>query len=168
MGILIDDKKMRVHLYTDNTSYVIETLQGELIHSYWGKRIELPEHSPLVPIEECPSFYPNPNVEDKTYSLDVIPREYPDFGRSDYRSPGYRVEVSDGTKITDFVVQSFLKSEGKPDIPGLPSTYVQEGDRVHTLQVTLKDAKTNLELNLFYCVNETYDVITRHAVFKNE
>ena len=107
MGIRIDQDKMQAHLYTKNTSYIIDTLEGELVHSYWGKRIDLPESSPLVPIESFVSFYPNPNKLNQTYSLDVLPREYPDFGRSDYRNPSVRIRLQDGTRITKFMVQSF-------------------------------------------------------------
>ena len=167
MGIIINKEQMSVHLFTNNTSYVIESLEGELLHSYWGKKIDLPEVSPLVAIEEFVSFYPNPNPDNTSYSLDTIPREYPDFGRSDYGSPCYRVKLSDGSKITHFELKSFEKVEGKPDIPGLPSTYMEANDLVETLIVTLEDAKTSMTLKLFYTVNETFDAITRHAMFIN-
>lgn len=168
MGIVIDHDQMRVHLFTKNTSYVIESYEGELLHSYWGKKIELPDVTPIIPIEEVVSFYPNPNPDNVLYSLDTIPREYPDFGRSDYGSPCYRVKLTDGTKITHFELLSFDKIEGKPNIPGLPSTYMEKNDKVETLIVTLKDNKTAMELKLFYCVNESFDVITRHALFMNK
>ena len=167
MGISINNDKMSVHLYTKNTSYVIESYEGELLHSYWGKKIDLPDVSPIIPIEEFVSFYPNPNPDNASYSLDTIPREYPDFGRSDYGSPSYRVKLIDGTKITHFELVSFEKVEGKPNIPGLPSTYVEKNDEVETLIITLKDKKTLMELKLFYCVNESFDAITRHVLFIN-
>jgi alpha-galactosidase len=168
MGIVIDQQKMRAHLFTKTTSYVVETFEGELLHSYWGKRIELPSHSPIVPIEEFPSFYPNPNGMNKTYSLETIPREYPDFGRSDYRSPGYRIKLEDGSCISKFHVASLQIIEGKPVIPGLPSTYVEKGDLVQTLQVEMIDEKTQMHMYLYYCVNESYDVISRYVKFENK
>lgn len=167
MGIIINKEQMSVHLFTNNTSYVIESIEGELLHSYWGKKIELPELSPLIPIEEFVSFYPNPNPDNVTYSLDTIPREYPDFGRSDYGSPCYRVKLLDGTKITHFELKSFEVVEGKPRIPGLPSTYMEDKDLVETLIVTLEDSKTAMTLKLFYTVNESFDAITRHVMFVN-
>lgn len=167
MGIIIDQKKMQAHLFTKNTSYVIDALDGEVVHSYWGKRIDLPESSPLVPVETFVSFYPNPNKENQTYSLDILPREYPDFGRSDYRNPSLRLKLEDGTKITHFLLQSLEIIEGKPSIPGLPATYAEEGDQVETLKVRLKDSKTGVVIDLFYCVFESYDAITRYARYSN-
>ncbi len=167
MGIRIDQDKMQAHLYTKNTSYIIDTLEGELVHSYWGKRIDLPESSPLVPIESFVSFYPNPNKLNQTYSLDVLPREYPDFGRSDYRNPSVRIRLQDGTRITKFMVQSFEIIEGKPGIEGLPSTYSENNDDVSTLKVTLKDDKTGVIVELFYSVFGEYDALTRYARYEN-
>ncbi len=167
MGIIINKDKMSVHLFTENTSYVIESYEGELLHSYWGAKIDLPDVTPLVPIEEFVSFYPNPDPNNTVYSLDTIPREYPDFGRSDFGSPAYRVTLEDGTKITHFELVSFEKTEGKPAIPGLPSTYSDDDDKIETLVIHLHDQKTSMDLNLFYTVNESFDVITRYAQFIN-
>ena len=167
MGIYINQSKQQIHLYTKNTSYVIETLDGELIHSYWGKRIELPDASPLIPIEASVSFYPNPNKENPSYSLDTIPREYPDFGRSDYRSPSVRLRLEDGTSITKFQIVGLSEFLGKATIEGLPSTYAEEDDAVSTLVIELEDANTGVVIELFYTVNESYDAITRHVKYTN-
>lgn len=167
MGIIINQDRLQAHLFTNSTSYVIDTFMGELVHSYWGKRIEIPEITPLVPIETMVSFYPNPDQEGQIYSLDLLPREYPDFGRSDYRNPSVSLKLKDGTKISKFLVQNFSVSEGKPDIEGLPATYAEPGDNVKTLLITLKDEKSGVVIELYYAVYEDFDAITRHVRYIN-
>ncbi|MDA3845817.1 MAG: alpha-galactosidase [Vallitaleaceae bacterium] len=167
MGIIINDKQNRIHLFTENTSYVLEVFEGELLHAYWGSRLELPEAF-MVPIENMSSFYPNPNGDNKTYSLDILPREFPDFGRSDYRNPAIRLRLEDGSSITKFHVSSFELSKGKPVVPGLPATYAEDGDLVETLIVELIDDKSSIHAYLYYSIFETYDVITRHVQIVNK
>lgn len=168
MGIFISQDNTKIHLFTSNTSYIMEVFEDELLHGYWGKRLTMPEKMGIIPIEEFASFYPNPNSNNKTYSLDTIPREYPDFGRSDYRNPAYRILQSDGTRITKFEVKSLKKIMGKPEIMGLPMTYAYEQDLCETLVVELWDTKSSSLIELFYTVNETYDIITRHTRFTNK
>lgn len=166
MGIQIDPA--RVHMTTKNTSYVIEVFEGELIHSYWGKKIELPDISPIIPVENKCSFYPNPNTMNRTYSLDILPREFPDFGRSDYRNPQVKLQLNDGTTVSHFEMVSFMLLKEKPNIKGLPSTYAEVGDKVMTLQVVMTDSKSGLDAELYYTVYEDFDIITRHVVFHNQ
>lgn len=167
MGIQINEILKRVHLFTKHTSYVMETYDNELMHSYWGARLELTNEIPIIPIENMSSFSPNPNPADKTYSLDVIPRECPDFGRSDYRNPAIRLIGNDGSGITELKVISFHIIEGKPDLPGLPSTYALEDDKVETLQVVLEDELLQVLVYLYYSVFEDKDVITRSVQVVN-
>lgn len=163
MGINIDKKLNRVHLFTQKTSYVIEVFEGELLHSYWGKKIILPHYTPLVPIEEVNSFSPNPNKLNKTYSLDILPREFPDYGRSDFRSPAYQFILEDGTNITKFIVKGIKKEQGKRPIPDLPACYQENNGEFETLIITLEDYKSKLQMKLYYCVSEKYEVITRYC-----
>lgn len=163
MPIRLDQNNRRAHLFTDKTSYVLEVFEGELLHSYWGKRIQLPDYSPIVPIDTFASFYPNPDPANPSYSLDTLPREFPDFGRSDYRNPAVRIRLEDGTAITHFVVRDMSVLDSKPELDGLPSTYEEQGDASETLKVILKDQKSKLEVELYYTINATYDTITRHA-----
>ncbi len=168
MAIQLDHQNKRAHLYNDRISYVMETFEGELIHSYWGKRMTLPEWSPIIPVDVFASFYPNPNPDNPTYSLDTLPREYPDFGRSDYGHPAVRVRLHDGTAITRFVVKSMELVDEKKPLKGLPYVYTEEGDDVQTLKVTLGDQKSGLFLDLYYTIHSDYDAIIRHCEIRNQ
>jgi len=167
MGIHINSELGRAHIFTNNTSYIIEVFEGELLHSYWGKKIIPPVFAPIVPIEEVNSFSPNPNILNKTYSLDIVPREFPDYGRSDFRSPAYQFYLEDGTCITKFVFMDMKKLKGKKGIPNLPACYQEDEGEFETLEINLEDDKSKVQMILYYCVSEKYDVITRYCKVKN-
>jgi len=166
MGIKVENQ-LRAHLYTDTMSYIIEVFEGELLHGYWGKRLEPVPGQMMAQVEEFASFYPNPNGDNKTYSLQALPREFPDFGRSDYRNPMVRLRLSDGSAITKFVVIDMQVQGGKPDLEALPSNYSQKGDDWETLVIKLLDEKSQVEVACYYSVSNHYNVLTRHVVYEN-
>lgn len=101
MPIYIDNKKLLFHIQGKDTSYVMQVIKdGYLSHLYWGKRINKYRGSnKMIYVDRV--FSPNPNMSDRTFSLDTIPQEYASFGNGDYRLPMYQVETKDGATITD-------------------------------------------------------------------
>ena len=169
MSISYDQKDKIFHLTTKETSYIMQlTNTGYLLHGYWGKKIHSPHRTPIRPMEDIGSFCPNPEYGDTTFSLDNVPREYPDFGRSDFKNPAYVIEQENGSKITEAKFDSYKIYKGKPKLQGLPSTYSDDNDDVETLEITLKDKLTNIYITLIYSVYYDYNVITRSAKFTNE
>lgn len=167
MGIVVEKEKERYHLFTKNTSYIIETIYDDLLHAYWGKRITLPAHR-LTDIEEFNSFHPNHNKVEETYSLGTIPREYPDYGRGDYRNPAYSIINNNGSHIVSPKLKQVRVLSKKPSIKGLPHVYALENDVVDTLEIELYDELTELSIILYYAVFEEYDIITRSVKFQNK
>ncbi|PKM54792.1 Alpha-galactosidase AgaA [Petrocella atlantisensis] len=169
MGIEFKQDRKRFHLSTKNTSYMMEVvLDRHLVHGYWGKRIHTPDLECLVDLYEVCSFSPNPEKNHKYISFDTMPREYPDYGRSDYQSPAFEVRVEDGNHLCAPVYKSHRIYKGKPFIEGLPSLYANKGDEVDTLEITLMDDLIGLGIVLHYSVYADYDVITRRVTFVNE
>lgn len=169
MGIEINDINKKFHLFTKNTSYLIEIVgQGHLSHSYWGKRIHTPDKAAYSQLQGAPSFSPNVDKGDALLSLDTLPREYPDYGRGDYQSPAIEVILDDGSHIINPVYMSRQLLLGKPSINGLPSVYVLDEDNADTLEIVLKDQHCGLVIKLYYHVLFDYDVITRRVVIENE
>lgn len=168
MGIDILDQR-KFHLYTNNTSYVLQVdAHGQILHLYWGKRIH-PE-SLTDPVRTTPilAFSPTPYADDPQYSLDVLPQEAPMFGRSDFREPLCQLRFDDGTMASEYVFESYRLTLGKPPLLGLPSIREEAGDSVVTLSLTLRDPSYPLTMTLSYSVLESFDVITRSVSWHNE
>ena len=107
------------------------------------------------------------DVADRTFSLDVLPQEYPFQGEGDRRSPLLMVRGADGTFGCDLRFRSYEIREGKYSLPGLPAAYDEKGDGAQTLSITLADDRLGLEVELLYGVLPACDVITRAAVIRN-
>ncbi len=168
MGIYYDDSHKVFHLQSDNSSYIIEIIKGDIpAHVYWGPKLEGREFQhPLNLVERC-SFSPNYLLEDKNISLDTLPNEFPSYGNGDFREPALEVHLVDGTTVTDFRYKSHTINKGKPELKGLPSTYIESEEEAVTLEILLQDEKTGLNAVLIYTVFNDQDVITRSVRIEN-
>ncbi len=169
MSIEYKEKVQQFHLHTQNTSYIIEILEGMYpVHAYWGRKLRMTDRSGLVDLREVCSFSPNPLKENVHLSFDTMPREYPDYGRSDYESPAFSVTASDGSHIVDPVFDYYRIESGKSIPEGMPGCRLVPEDRCDTLILTLRDRVLDLYIDLYYSVSEDYDVLVRRTVLRNE
>ncbi|WP_105617184.1 alpha-galactosidase [Vallitalea okinawensis] len=169
MAIIINENNKLFHLQTKNTSYIMQIYKKSyLSHVYWGKKIHSPEGDNLAFQYAGNGSVPRPDLEDKTYTLASLAQEYSAYGTSDYRYPAFQVQHKDGSTICDVRVEGYKIHQGKPEIKDMPSTYVETGDKVETLEIILKDELKSFKVSLYYAVYEDYDVITRWAVLHNE
>ncbi|CAM3042744.1 alpha-galactosidase [Paenibacillus sediminis] len=168
MKIEFDAEQKIFHLQSKNTSYVMQVIRdGYLTHLYWGKRIHTYRQSnPLRFIDR--GFSPNPDPDDRTFSLDTIPQEYPAYGNGDFRMPAYQVQLGNGSTVTDFRYKEHRIYEGKPALEGLPATYVEHNDEAKTLEIIVEDSVTGLTATLMYTVFRDFDAITRSVRFHNQ
>lgn len=113
-------------------------------------------------------FSPNPDGEDRAFSLDTIPQEYPSFGNSDFRIPAYQIQLENGSTVTDFRYKEHRVFQGKPKLKGLPSTYAEDDGEVATLEIVLEDPLIDVKVVLSYSLYQKRDVITRSVRFENE
>ncbi len=163
--IVFDSEKRLFYLHTKNTTYAMGIYDEKvLVHAYWGKRLNHPlcdghisdvEFRPLAPLD-C-----------GTYSTDMLPLEYSTFGSADLRIPSLETRYSDGSYYTRLEYSEYEIISGKPSIEGLPATYVEDGDKVDTLVITLRDTLRALEVKLYYSVFEDLDAIARRAEIKS-
>jgi len=161
MLIKIDETRGVFHLQTKNTSYIMHILKDKyLMHAYWGKRLKNISINNAVIVQNR-AFSANPDPMDKSFSLDLLPQEYPGFGNTDYRNPALKITYADGSKVTDLIYDSYEVLSGKPTLFGLPATYAEKEDKVSTLIIRLKDERTNVFVELSYTVFEELDAITR-------
>ncbi|HIZ46095.1 MAG TPA: alpha-galactosidase [Candidatus Olsenella pullistercoris] len=156
-------------LSTERTTYQMRVDEhGYLLHLYYGARTE-GDMSYLVTYCDRSGMCGCPHdVADRTYSLDVLPQEFPFQGSGDMRSPLLIVRGEDGTFGCDLRYRSHEVRPGKYALPGLPAAYDEgEDDGAETLSVMLADDRLGLEVELLFGVMPRYDVITRAAVVRN-
>ena len=167
MAVRIDDQNLIFYLETEHTSYIMQVVKGKyLCHLYWGRKL-----TKIYP-ERLLSFHglccsANPDETDKTYTLDLLPQEYPTQGAADYRKAALETEYADGSILTELFYESYRVIKGKPLLRELPATYAEEGDDVWTLEITCADRRTGLEVKLSYSVFSQMDVLTRSVCIIN-
>ncbi len=168
MAIFYSDSKKIFHLQGKNTSYVLGVINdGYLVNLYWGAKVkEYNISNPIVFVDR--GFSPNPTPFDRTFSLDTIPQEYPSYGNGDFRTPAFQVQLENGSTVMDLRYKSHKIYKGKPSLNGLPSTYPLNEDECETLEITLLDELTNLNVVLIYSVFNDFNVITRSVKFINK
>ncbi|RBW67928.1 alpha-galactosidase [Bacillus taeanensis] len=168
MGIRFDKEKEIFHLQAKNTSYVIKLLHSKYVcHMYWGRKVR-DYHEPDALRFLDRAFSGNPNPEDRTFSLDTQPFEYPAYGNTDYRAPAYQIQLENGSTITDLQYKSHRITKGKPKLEGLPATYVESDEEAETLEIELEDSLIGLKVFLSYTVFENFNAVTRSVRFVNE
>ena len=168
MGITYNEELKRFHLQSQETSYIFDIFKGRyLAHVYWGKKIHGMTKKDAFAHINRPGCA-NPDPDDKSYSLNTIPQEYPEYGHTDFRIPAFQVEFEDGTRVADPHYRTHRIFQGKTPLEGLPASYAGSGASVETLEVELVDPLSQLVIILSYSVFEELDVITRSVKFVNE
>ncbi|MBO2945886.1 alpha-galactosidase [Paenibacillus sp. F411] len=168
MPIYVDKNHELFHLQSKNSSYIIQIVRGYAAHVYYGPKLRQGSNlGGMLKYELRSSFTPNTVPDDKTISLDTLPQEYPQYGSSDFRSPGYQVKLENGSRITELVYESHAIYAGKPELEGLPAVYVEQEREAETLELTLADHVTGLKVVLCYSVFADFSAITRSVRFEN-
>lgn len=168
MAVLYDEKNRIFTIHTDKTTYQMQADRyGFLLHLYYGSCVNGSMEYLLTYDNHGFSGNPYDAGQDRTYSLDVLPQEYPCQGNGDFRSPCLVVERADGAYSCDLRYQGFEIERGKYGLPGLPAVYAEE-EEAETLKIHLKDEPGEIAVTLLYGVLPAYDIITRSVVVKNE
>jgi alpha-galactosidase len=168
MSIQYQSSEQIFHLQCKQTSYVFQLVKGFPVHVYWGRPIRDGQLARIVQYRERASFSPTPFLEDRTISMDTIPLEYPAYGAGDFRHPAYQVQLPNGTTITEAIYRKHRIYSGKPQLEGLPATYVEQDAEADTLEVELYDPIASLTIILTYTIFNELNAITRSVRFANE
>lgn len=168
MGIAVNRAGDTFHLYNQEISYIMKVLPNhQMGQIYFGKRIQIPEDCSYFletssrPMSSCVFD------TDNRFSMEHIRQEYGVFGTSDYRMPATEVLQENGSRISEFCFREYRIQAGKPKLPGLPATYVENEEEAETLVIRLADPVTGLELELFYTIFAEGGVLARSARFVN-
>lgn len=156
-----------ITLQTKNTTYQMGVNEmGFLLHLYYGPRAEGDMSFLLAPADRGFSGNPYEAGDDRTFSADHFPLEYPCYGSGDFRSPAFNVRDARGVFGVDLRFKDFVMKSGKYGIPGLPAVYADEKE-AYTAEIVLTDERLGLEVTLNYGVLPALDVITRSTVVCN-
>ena len=168
MAIIMNQAEQVFTLQTKRTTYQMKAGDyGILLHLYYGARVEDCTMDYLLHRKDV-GFSGNPYEagEDRSFSLDTLPQEFPSYGVGDYRNNCVGVCQADGTRAADFRYVSWEIREGAHKIPGLPCLF-DEDETAETLVIFLEDAASSLKLELYYVVFADRDVIARSARITN-
>lgn len=162
MSIIYNDKTKTFFLSNRKCTYAFFVGEGGYLHHlYFGKYIADEDIRHLANGLQT-EFAPSYNGE-QYMSLDVLPQEYPIYGRGDFRETAVLIRTEVGSRITDFRYQGHRIGVEKPQMTIMPSLRGNE-----TLIVTLYDSVNQLQLELYYTVYEKQSAIVRRVVLKNE
>ena len=165
MAIVFDEERQVFSLHTENTTYQMK-VDGYhyLLHLYYGKKTAASMDYMITYFDRGFSGNPNDAGADRTYSLDVLPQEFPVLGTGDYRNVACKVREENGCYGCDLRYRRHEIREGKYSIPGLPSAHSSKGQ---TLEIVLGDERLGLEVTLLYGVMEDCDMIARSVRVEN-
>ena len=168
MAIVFNEQDNTFTLHTKNTTYQMKVDQyGVLLHLYYGARTTGNMDYLLTYTDRGFSGNLHDAGHDRTYSLDVLPQEYPAFGTGDYRSPALIVKNHDGSFACDLRYYGHQITHGKYYLQGLPAVYA-EREEAQTLAIFLRDRVSGVQVRLMYGVLPEHDIITRSAIVKNK
>lgn len=182
MAIRFLEKDNLFVMDTENSSYQMKVdAYGYLLHLYYGRKTGGTMEYLLTYADRGFSGNPYEAGEDRTYSLDALPQEYPVQGTGDFRTPGLVVRDGNGAYSCDLRYGGHEIRRGKYGIPGLPAMY-GDGDAaegaalsgcggavhpIETLEIYLIDRESGLKVTLLYGVFPQYDMITRAVKLEN-
>ena len=168
MGIIYCEKDRTFTLQTKNTTYQMQVDRyGFLLHLYYGKKTDTCMDYLLTYYDRGFSGNPYDAGEDRTYSMDTLPQEFPCYGNGDFRSTAFAVENADGSMSCDLRYKSHTIRDGKYNLEGLPAVYASD-EESQTLEILMEDPVTGVKVVLLYGVLPAQDIITRSVSVKNE
>ena len=167
-SILFNEECRQFHLTNGEISYIFRVSEdGKLLQLYYGAAVPERDYSYLVELQHRPmTTYRKEG--DLRYSLEHVRQEFPEYGTTDFRHPAICLRQGNGSRITDFAYVSHQMVDGKPALEGLPATYTETQMEAKTLILTLRDAVTEVEVQLFYTIFADWPVIARSSKVLNQ
>ncbi len=167
MAILFQEEKRIFTLQTKQTTYQMKVDNfGFLLHLYYGAKVSGEMDYLLTYYDRGFSGNPNDVGNNRTYSMDVLPQEYPTLGTGDYRNSAFVLRNHDESACCDLRYAGYEIREGKYELPGLPAVYAKP-EEAQTLEIVLEDAVSKVRVRLLYGVLEDEDIITRSVKITN-
>ncbi|MEA2608609.1 MAG: alpha-galactosidase, partial [Chloroflexota bacterium] len=153
-----DDRQF--HLRNEEISLVLRVFEdGTLGHLHLGAALPLDRG--------YRHLGPNPFAGFSNRVGSPVPLAYPTSGIGDFRVPALVAASADGATAIALRYRDHRIFTGKPDLDGLPSTYVEDPSEAETLVVFLADELAGLEVDLRFTIFRDRPVIARSATIRN-
>lgn len=169
MGIIFNKTNKTITLHTKHTSYQMKIGNLDyLLHLYYGPSICDADMSyQIQQYDRGFSGNPYKSRDERTFSLDAQPQEFSTQQQGDFRTTSIEVVNADGSYSFNGNVASYTIKEGKYQLDTLPCVFANPDDTVHTLEITLEDSISKVQVVLLYSVFEESDILTRAVKVKN-
>lgn len=168
MSIFFDEKDRTFTLHTVGTTYQMQVDPfGYLLHLYYGRKAAGCMDYLLTFYDRGFSGNPYDAGNDRTYSMDALPQEFPCVGTGDFRSAAFIVKNADGSIACDLRFRDYNIKKGKYSLSGLPAVYASNTE-AETLEIYLEDPVTKVQAVLLYGVLPERDIITRAVKIINQ
>ena len=169
MPIIYDSKQKTFKLDTKTSSYIIHVYrENYIVNLYYGALIPDTFVSKRVERSTNASFsVANPAIGGYDFSPDTAPIEYGCNGAADFRISALSVRNSNGDSTTDLRYIGHTIYQGKPELEGQPTSYLNDKSEADTLEIYAEDKVTGVIVTLYYTVFADQGVITRRAKIHN-
>ena len=139
MAIRYWKEKQIFSIDTKNTTYQMKVdSYGFLLHLYYGAKVNGAMDYLLTYADRGFSGNPAEAGADRTYSLDVLPQEYPTWGTGDYRNAALLIQNADHSESCKLQYAGHTIKKGKYNLSGLPAVYAEENE-AETLEIYMED-----------------------------
>ena len=169
MAIVYNENKKTFSLHTARTTYQLKIGNLNYVkHLYYGATIRDEDLVYLIrQYDRGFSGNPYDSLKERTFSLDAQPQEFTTQQQGDFRINSIEVQNSDGSFSFNGRYVSHRMYHGPFTLQGLPTAFATENDTVDSLELTIEDAVTNVQVTLLYSVFEEADIIMRAARVHN-
>jgi alpha-galactosidase len=153
-------EERQLHLHNGSLSLVLGVLEN-------GALGQLHVGPPLAPGRSYRHLARRPfhGFDDRVG--EPVPFALPTWGTGDFRVPAFVVEHDDGSTLVQLAYTGHRLTPGKPPIDPLPSTYVEDPGEADSVEVTLVDRPSGVEVALLLTIWRDVPVITRSMVVRN-
>lgn len=166
MAIIYNENSKEFHLHNGKISYLIQIMRnGQLGHLYFGKGLKERDSFGHFQQYAYRDMAPCAFADDYTFSLEHLMQEYPAYASADSRYAAFDLEEEDGCHVNKFIYKSHKIYGGKPELSGLPHTYIEKEEEAETLEILLEDEMVGAQIILTYTMYAELPVITRNARF---
>ena len=163
MAIIYNEGAKTITLQAKNTTYQMKIGNLDyLLHLYYGSSV--PDIDMSYQIKQYDrGFSGNPyeSRNARTFSLDAQPQEFSTQQQGDFRTTSIEVVNSDGSYSYHGKTAGYKITSGKYQLDTLPCVFARDTDTVSSLEVTLCDGASDVQVVLLYSVFEEADIITR-------
>ncbi len=169
MGIVYNEANNTFSLHTRNSSYQMKIGNLDyLLHLYYGPTLHDADLSyQIMQYDRGFSGNPYESRNERTFSLDAQPQEFSTQQQGDFRTASIEVVNSDGSYSFGGKAAHYSIMEGKYRLETLPTVFANKEDTVQSLEITLSDSISGVDVILLYSVFEEADIITRAVKVKN-